>query len=214
MIRQDPISKILLAVAAMATIFLATFETTTVVLFPVILLVTGLTMEFLIERKHPEEDDHIDSNERNTIMIYTIVSILAMFTTGFFVNWTFEIPTQSVTFIFAGFNALAYTVLIAIAEEQFFRGFITDGLLTLCQKIRILNLSPFFPLMLSAGIFCAYHIARYGTSPDALVYVYIGGFILSFVAYRTRRLSPTMFAHVFNNIASISLSTNIVMGLM
>lgn len=204
-IRQDNVSKFLLAVAAMATIFLATFETTTVVLFPVILLVTGLSMEYLLERRKPEEDYEIDDKERTQISVYTILAILAMFATGFFVDWSFDIPTQSITFVSVGFNAIAYTTLIAIAEEQFFRGFITDGLIMLCRRIPILGSTPFFPITFSAAIFCGYHFSRYGTSPDSLVYVYIGGFILSYIAYRTKRLSPTMFAHVFNNIASITL---------
>jgi len=211
MIRQDTISKVLLAVASMVTIFLATYQTTTVIIFPVILLVTGLSMEFLIERRHIEEDESIDGKEQVNIIGYTILGIITLMVTGYFINWSFSIPTAATLFpeqativmSFSSYDTLAYSILIAVAEEQFFRGFITDGLLHASNRIPLMNISPFFALMFSAVIFCAYQFARYGTQPSALVYVYIGGFILSFISYRTKRLSPAMFAHTFNNAASV-----------
>jgi membrane protease YdiL (CAAX protease family) len=93
-------------------------------------------------------------------------------------------------------SGIAYVVLMAISEEQFFRGFILDLLLSkFTRKI--------VAVILAGLIFVTYHIAMYGTDADAMLYVLAGGVILSWVAYRSRRLSPGMIAHIFNNVRAV-----------
>ena len=196
MIRQDAISKILLALAIAGTIYLATYSTTTVVIFPAILLLGGLGMEILLERhKHPEGEEanekHIDWKQ---IAYYSLISLMAMLLIGFAIQY---IPLAG-----AGFDSLIYTAIIGISEEQFFRGFITDSLLSVKMPLVNTVLNPYLALMASAAVFTVYHNARYGSNADAMLYVFFGGFILSWVAYKSRRLSPSMIGHALNNIAS------------
>jgi membrane protease YdiL (CAAX protease family) len=91
-----------------------------------------------------------------------------------------------------GMDAALYAVLMAIAEENFFRGAITNFLLTIT--------SPAFAILGSAMIFTAYHIAVYRTSLEAFIYVFVGGAVLAWVAQRTGRLSPAICAHIINNL--------------
>jgi membrane protease YdiL (CAAX protease family) len=93
-----------------------------------------------------------------------------------------------------GVDAMLYAVLIAVAEEQFFRGAILNFLLTLTNST--------VAIFSSAAIFMVYHFAVYGTSTSNLVYVLVGGLALAWAAYRSGRLSPSILAHVINNVLS------------
>lgn len=174
----------------MICIYLSTFETTTIVLFPAVLLLSGLAMELYLERKREFTDSITEPATMKQIGYYTVIAIFGIFLTG----WTIQqskIPMQ-----LTGYDALLYGMLIAIAEEQFFRGFITDWLLTKFPH-------PMMALASAAVIFCVYHLARYGTQIDALIYVFAGGFTLSWVSYKSQRISPAMCGHLLNNVAAI-----------
>lgn len=188
MIQQDSVSRVLIVLAIMVTIFLATFETTAVVLFPAILLITGLVMEFYLEKRREYTDHIFEPLTIRKIGYYTVLALFGVFVAGYAIQ---RVPME-----LTGYDALLYGVLVAVAEEQFFRGFITDWLLS-----RIGN--RMIALFVSALVFMVYHFARYGTATPALVYVFAGGFILSYVAYRSKRLSPCMLAHVANNVIAV-----------
>lgn len=186
MIRQDSLSKMLIVISMMLTVYLATFETTTLVLFPGILLLIGLVMESYME-KHREFVDHItETSSLKAIGYFTIIALMGMFMSGYMIDRT------SMTLL-SGFSAISYGVLMAVAEEQFFRGFITDFLVTRFP-------SYVLALITSACIFTMYHLARYGGRADAMMYVFAGGFILSWVSWKSKRLSPCMLAHAINNV--------------
>ena len=193
MIRQDSLSKMLIVISMMLTVYLATFETTTLVLFPGILLLIGLVMEFYLESKREFVDHITEPKSMKQIGYYTIIALLGMFMSGYMIDMT------NMT-VLSGVSAIGFGVLMAVAEEQFFRGFITDFLLTRFPNYIL-------ALVTSAGVFTIYHLARYGGQPDAMMYVFAGGFILSWVSWKSQRLSPCMLAHAINNII-------VVMGLM
>jgi membrane protease YdiL (CAAX protease family) len=87
-----------------------------------------------------------------------------------------------------------YAVLISISEEQFFRGAILNFLLSLTNAT--------VAIFSSAAIFMVYHFAVYGTSTSNLVYVLVGGLALAWADYRSGRISPSMLAHLINNLAA------------
>ena len=189
MIRQDRISQMYIVLAMMLTVYLATFENTTLILFPGLLLTFGLVMEFYLEKKR-EETPARDKGSLKEIAFYTVMALLGFYLTSFGVSqlpMSIQLPT---------FTALAYVILMAIAEEQFFRGFITDLFLAKLSH-------PYQALLMSGTTFAIYHIARYGTQADAMIYVFAGGIILSWVAYKSRRLSPGMNGHIINNVRSL-----------
>ena len=179
----------LIVIAMMLSVYLATFENTTLILFPGLLLTFGLVMEFYLEKKR-EETPARDRGSWKEIAFYTVMALLGFYLTSFGVSH------MSMAINAVNFSGIAYVTLMAIAEEQFFRGFITDLFLTKLTQ-------PYLAILMSGGTFAIYHIARYGTQADAMIYVFVGGIILSWVAYKSRRLSPGMIAHVINNIRAL-----------
>jgi membrane protease YdiL (CAAX protease family) len=180
----------MIVAAFLMLIYLATFETTTIILFPSILLIGGLTMEMFLERKREVTDDDATVKSLGKIGYFSVIALFGIFLVGYTVN-LFPLITLQLT----SYSALVYSVLIAVSEEVFFRGFVTDWLLVNMKK-------TYLALVASAAVFCAYHLARYGTNVNALAYVFFGGFILSWVAYKSKRISPTLIAHVINNAAT------------
>ncbi len=193
MIFHDAVSQSLLVLALLCLVFLATFENTTIILFPTILLVVGVTMELFLERKREMVEDDPTVKSLGRIGYYTIIALFGIFAMGYAINL---VPL--VTLQLTAYSAFVYSILVAVAEEVFFRGFITDWLLVKMGAEK----SPkkaYLAVAASAAVFCAYHLARYGTNVNALVYVFFGGFILSWVAWKSKRVSPTIIAHVINN---------------
>mgnify|MGYP001593021923 FL=1 len=182
---------IILALAI--TVYLFTYESSALVIFPAILLIAGVSMEVFLERKKVEMvDDGTEFKTLKEIGFYTVLALFGIFLTGYAIQ---KLPMSISPLTTSPVNAMLYSVLIGVSEEQFFRGFLTDWLLTHMSNVALALIS-------GAGIFTAYHLARYSTSVNALAYVFAGGLILGFVAYRSRRISPTMLAHAGNNAAS------------
>jgi len=188
MISHDSLSQILTALACFITIYLATFETTVIILFPALLLITGLVLQFYLVRK-VEVVDSLVENAGN-IGFYTLVALAGIALASFVSPAVSRLPKMELT----GVDAMLYAVLIGVAEEQFFRGAILNFLLTLTNST--------IAIFSSAAIFMTYHFAVYGTSTSNLVYVLVGGLALAWAAYRSGRLSPSILAHVINNVLS------------
>lgn len=202
MIRQDAISAAFIVYAALAVTFLATYSTTTVVMFPFILLIGGLALEYRFSKRIGETPE--DSFKRvpyTQIGLYAGLALVVMLVTGLTVQY---IPLAEIGSMPVWTDAFLYTTSIAVAEEIFFRGFITDALLSYNFGRGLLN-NNYFKLFLSGGVFAVYHLARYGTSVSNMIYVAVCGFVLSWVAWKTRRLSPSIIAHVFNNIFALGV---------
>lgn len=150
-------------------------------------------MERFLERKY-EQIEHEDEHKAlREIGFYTALALFGVFLIGYAVNYVLLSVTQ---LGLTGINAVLYSALIAVAEEQFFRAFILDWLLS---RIALPMVAVFF----NAVLFMGYHFARYGTDLNALGYVLGGGLILGLVAYKSKRISPCMAAHVINNVVTL-----------
>jgi len=189
MIGQDVISKMLSILGIMIALYLSTFKLEALILFPIILLISGITMQYFILRR-VEDDPDLDRGEAKDIMFYTIIG-MAGFAIASFVSPMIKIPTYAVAL--SGVNASLYSILMAIAEEQFFRGFLANFLMEKGFFVGVVG---------SAMIFTVYHLAVYGTAMSALMFVLIGGMILAWVGERSGRLSVPMIAHMINNLIS------------
>jgi membrane protease YdiL (CAAX protease family) len=185
----------LLILALAVAVYLFTFETSALAIFPTVLLVSGVSMEVFLERKKggavEVADDGFEPRTLKIVGFYAAIGLLGMFLTGYAIKFVPGLETQTVL-ASSPINGMLYSVLMAIAEEQFFRGFLTDWLLSHLKN-------AIMAIVASAGVFCAYHFARYGTSPNALLYVFGGGLILAWVAFKSKRISPTMISHAGNN---------------
>lgn len=147
-------------------------------------------MERRLEKKVETVPDSITSpTTQATILKWTLIALAGIFLMGVFVKMKFPLEITELGMLVA----IIFGFIIGISEEQFFRGFILDWLLSKLP-------SPSLALLSSAMIFTVYHLAVYGTDFDSLMYVFAGGLILSWVAYKSRRISPPMLAHGLNNV--------------
>ena len=194
-IRQDSLSKILIIISVSLLLFMSTFnvELLTKSLFAVSLILGGLTLSLIT--KEYSEDNNIDLGERNQIFIY---SIIALGTVLFLSTIVPAIPLVELAQIPFSIIVL-FGLLIAVAEEVFFRGFLLNFLIGKAGNI--------FGIFGSALIFAIYHLNVYGTSPQNLIFVFGAGIILGFIAFRSRRVSTVMIAHIMNNLFAILFFT-------
>lgn len=188
MIRHDTISRILTILAVLITLYLSTFTPSTLVLFPAILLISGMVLQLYLEKKIQVADSVFEEQTLTKIGFYTVIALFGISFTGIIVG-KLVLPQQLTVY-----DAMLYGVLMAIAEEQFFRGFILNFMLE--------RFPPLMACILAASLFTVYHFARYGLKTSVIIYIFISGLVLSWVAYKSGRLSPVMLAHSIHNIIS------------
>lgn len=85
-------------------------------------------------------------------------------------------------------NARWYAVLLGVAEESFFRIFLTGFMYRITH-------SKFFAIILGAWIWTIYHMARYGGDAGALLVVLIAGLVLGWVFLTSMMADPVIFSH-------------------
>ncbi len=191
MIDQDSISRALTVLAVLICIYLSTYETSAIILFPAILLISGIMLQFYLLRK-VETVNHVAESAGN-IGFYTLIALAGMALGGLVCPALARaVPMQKMQL--TGSDAIMYSILIVVAEENFFRGAITNFLFTM--------LPPMPALMGGAAIFTVYHLAIYGIGVSVLLYVLVGGIVLGWVGYRSGRLSPCVLSHILNNVLS------------
>ena len=189
-IRQDPVSKGLTVIAVAELMFLSTYGADLMLrsLFAALLAIGGLVL--MLFTGNLTEDPSIDGMETRSMLTWIVVSL------GVIVMLAFSTPRlpldtgQMTTFELAVVPRM-FGVLIAVSEEQFFRGFMTNYFV---QRTNFMG-----GVLLSGVAFGLYHLAVYGTNPALMLYVMGAGIVLSYVALRTGRVSTTMIAHVAVN---------------
>lgn len=180
------------------TFYLATISTTTVVLFPALLLIAGFVGEHLVERSKTkiEQDPTVSHREWVSIGFYSLIAICGIFMVGSAINFSAIVPAE-----LTQTDGLVFTSAIAIGEGMFFHGFILDALLSYRYPANLgVFGSPYIAMFLTASIFAVYHLQRYGGNWDLMGYVFAGGFLMAYANYKSRRISPSMIAHWVNNV--------------
>jgi membrane protease YdiL (CAAX protease family) len=191
LIKQDSVSLGFTIGALFLSLYWSTGEKNFIGLFPAILLFGGVTINFLSGNRFGV-DSLTSGGEVANIGLYTLVGVAGMYATGLFAQNYFAPQT---TIPLSGMDAIQYGILMAVAEEQFFRGGLLNFLLP--------RLGEWGAIAGSAGIFAVYHVFVYAGNNSALMYVLGAGIILAFITVRTQRLSPGILAHCINNILSV-----------
>jgi len=186
--RQDTISVASTAAAVMISVYVATFDLGLVTLMPAILLLSGVALQHLAIGRREPADEILTERGLNTVM-YAALAVAGISLGGLLGS---KLPLATGL---SAFDAAMFGVLMAVAEEQFFRGFITQWL--------VAQTTPAMGVLSGAAVFAVYHLAVYGTEPGSLVYVLIAGAILGWVCLQTGRLSPAILAHCINNLISV-----------
>ncbi len=189
-IRQDPISLLASAIAITELVFLSVFpgglQTDSII--AALILISGLVMQryFKIDGQ-----EGIDDNGQKNVFVYSAVAVVIFFVLNIYVP---RLPLSVAPVVSqAGlFPAKMFELLIAVAEEQFFRGFLANLLIT--------RTSAGVGILMDGLIFMAYHFAVYGSSVSDLGIVFGAGVTLAFIDWKTGRVSPSILAHMVNNL--------------
>lgn len=198
MIRQDGVSIALTLVAASQLLFLGTFGAAVigVTVFILTILIVGIVLSMWLGMA--EKDDSMDPEERSQLLVWSVLSLAVI---GMLNILNLFKPAAGTVLSTALLNvsedarmlvSRMLGVLIAVAEEQFFRGALTN--------IFLRNLGSAGAVVLSGVIFGVYHLAVYGSQPTTLFIVAAAGSILAYAAIKTGRVSTPMIAHVANNV--------------
>jgi membrane protease YdiL (CAAX protease family) len=166
-----------------------------IALYPAIILIAAAAGIEFIPGVETEEVEEVDEKYMTTIIVYTAIALVGIFIASLSSPLLFKSGS-----IYSAISSLPpntimlFGVLMAISEEFFFRGFVTSYLLRLGNVMAIVT---------SAMVFTIYHLAVYGTQPSSLAYVFIAGLVLNFVFVKTGLITPTIIAHVINNILAV-----------
>ena len=198
MIRRDSLSDLLTVFSFILCLYLSTFDLGVLIIFPVVLLTSGILLQYyMLDKPSQTKEKHITPKTATNIGYYTTLGFAAIFGIGIISPQVDKLPFLSSIRTLSATSAVMFVSLIAIAEEQFFRGFLTNYL---SKK------TVFLGIFGSAAVFAAFHLAVYGQSPSALFYVLASGVLLAWIGIHSGRLVVPMIIHLLNN-ASIYLLT-------
>jgi len=195
-LRHDAISKFFILLGFSINIYLLTFDVSFATAFPAFLLLGSLVMQRYLY-KRIEEDTSIDDEEAGSIMYFTLLALLGIGVGSLFVSRTLFIfpaqingPMGPLLLGMFSLNVLQ-ACLMAVAEENFFRGIFL-------QFFSSFGMGPSISATAMIGVI--YHLRVYGASDSGLYYVGIAWIVFGYAAWRTKRISPLIVAHVINNI--------------
>lgn len=102
-------------------------------------------------------------------------------------------------------NARWYSVLMGVAEECFFRLFLTGFIYRISH-------SKFLAIVMGSSVWTTYHMARYGGDAGALLVVLLCGFALGWVFLESKIADAVIFAHGFINFLATGGKIPLVQG--
>ena len=189
-IKHDPISLVASAIAITELVFLSVFpgDLQTDSILAALILISGLVMQRYF---HIDAQEGLPESAQKNVFVYSAVAVVIFFVLNIYVP---KLPLSVAPIISQSgvVPAKMFELLIAVAEEQFFRGFLANLLIT--------RTTASLGIFMDGAIFSIYHFAVYGTSGTDLAIVFGAGITLSFIDWRTGRVSPSIIAHVINNL--------------
>jgi membrane protease YdiL (CAAX protease family) len=202
---QGIIARMLLALSVVLLgYFVFVYGLQSIMFFPIILLVLSLVFRVYINKKL-HKDEELDEAEGKSILTYYIVALFGLVLGSLVVKGLYNFPYEKYltdtpimsAFLLDPSSQWVFTTVMAITEEWFFRGELLEFL--------TYRLPPGLASFVSALVFMSYHLGVYGTSFENLMYILVGGIGLAIAVTRSRRLEPSLFAHITNNLMAVFL---------
>ena len=200
MIKQDGVSIALTVLAASQLLFLGTFGQAVVgvAVFVLAIMLVGIVLGMWLGLA--DRDERIDPVETREMLTWSVVGLAVI---GVLNLLQLFKPAAGTILSTALLNVAEDArmlvsrmlgVLVAVAEEQFFRGALTN--------LFIRSVGVAGSIILSGAVFGVYHLAVYGSQPITMAVVAGAGSVLAYTAVRTGRVSTPMIAHVANNVVA------------
>jgi membrane protease YdiL (CAAX protease family) len=189
----DALSMAFFTIALLAGMFLYIDAGFIDALFAIILLISGAAGLQLAGQI--KKVSYIDTRNDMQSMYYALIAVGAFLAISLGTNLAF----LSLTIVkgLSVINSEEFGILMAVAEEFFFRGFLLFWLFRVTR-------SASAAVMGSAAVFAVYHFAVYGQSAPDLIIVFAAGLLLAFIALRTRSVLPDIMAHVAINLLAFA----------
>ena len=179
-----------IALASMLVVYFSTWEQSTIAIYPGFLLVVGVVMGIAL-RSRFQVDEDIDEAEGRSIAYWTFIALIGVGLAGVVSSFTLMQLPAEVTAL-SVIDQKIYAALMAIAEEAFFRGFICN--------LFLIKFGEAGATFAGGAVGSIYHLARYGASTEAILFIFMAFSVLSFVSVRSGRISPAMTAHLVHNL--------------
>ena len=204
MLRQDVASRSGIVVAVLVSLLIVLFSASfDPLLMPLFLLIGAVSLRVYAHRAVKVDPD-LSEKEGRSILYYTLIALAGLSLTGVLVQGLYSPPVPS-QFVALPTLALVFSALMAVTETLYFQG----ELLPIFSR----KLGFALGLLLTSAVGVAYHMQIYATQPSNLLYVFVGFGLLSWVAWRTKRILPAILAHVINNVGGSFLNPLMVVGL-
>lgn len=207
LLQHDIASRSLVGVAVALTLFLYLAVGLEPLITPILLLSGAVILRVYVHMRKVKEDVKITPKETTNIVYYAMLALLGMVVGGMFIEGLYIPPVPTALTSLALTMPLvltAFTFLMVISEELFFRGEMFD-LVASRSKFAIST-----AIILSAVLFTLYHLFVYARDTESLAYVFVGGTMLSWSAWKTHRLLTPMVAHLLNNFGGLPFLTPIL----
>ncbi len=198
MIQRDSLSDALTIFAVAAGLYLSTFDLGFLSLFLVTLPIAGIALQLYLVEYKIKKQTHVSvplsRRSLSSVGFYVIVGFAAILGVGLAAPYVDKLPFLAQIRLETAPATLLVSV-IAIGEEQFFRGFFANWL--------VLNSkSTFFAILGTTAIFSAFHFAVYGSKLDALFYVLAAGVVLTWLGFVSGKLLVCQLIHIINNVVT------------
>lgn len=204
MLTHDKASRALIGVTLFLTLFLYLQVGLEALITPIILLVCAVIFRVFVAVKKVQVDEDLTPVESLDVIYYGLISLLVLYVGDTLVNGLFLPPIPSAVLSVSSnipFVAVTFLLLMAVSEEVLFRGELFNSIAS--NKRVMIGVA----ILISAGVFCFFHWKWYGTDPNDLLFVFMGGSTLSWSAWKTRRVLTPMVAHMIHNITGSQLFT-------
>ncbi len=200
MIRQDGVSIALTVLAVSQLLFLGTFGQAVVgvAVFVLSIMIAGLVLTMWLGMA--DRDESIDPSERRDLITWAVVGLAVIGLLNLFqlfkpaAGTILSVALANVAEDARMLVSRMLGILVAVAEEQFFRGALTN--------LFIRSVGSAAAVVLSGAVFGIYHLAVYGSQPITMMIVAGAGSVLAYTAIRTGRVSTPIIAHVANNVVA------------
>jgi len=181
--RVSLFGQIALAIAVIAFLFGSTFQPENVGAFYVMLflLILGIVLSYAMVGVR-----FIPFDRRSLLsdFLYTMISFVAILIVNTYVKMEIGISPVGET---------AFSMLAGVSEEWFFR-------LWLCAWIFKITRSRILAIIVSAFIWALFHVARYGSTPNAMIIVFLCGIPLGWATLDAKSADGPSFGHALVNL--------------
>lgn len=199
-VQQDSISQLSVVAVVLVVLFtvlmVATFDPWLMPLY----LLAGSAVIYFFGGLKKKTDRKITRLEAGKIGVWSLLGLAGLALIGVVSHGLF-VGTIPTSFLAIGGATLTFSAVMAVSETVFFQGSIYSF---------FSRYGPYLAIAVSVALGIVFHLQVYGTSPANLAYAGLGYGLLSWLVFKTGRLSVAIIVHVANNVMASLMGSVIV----